>query len=119
MRDSAYHPSNERICLSLVERQGMLMSAEGMGKVYVDIRELSALTGRSVTSLRRDVQKGRIQAFQPAGAGGKLLFRPDAIENCADDRASSQPSGSRSSQLAGRRPKWMAQSNVVEHPNPQ
>lgn len=90
------------------------MSADGMGKVYVDIRELSALTGRSVTSLRRDVRMGRIQAFQPAGPGGKLLFRPDAIEN-TDERAAPP----RTSQLAGRRPKWMAQCNEVEHLNTQ
>jgi len=72
---------------------------------YLSIRELSDRCGLSVTQLRRLVHAERIIAFQPAGPGGKLLFRPDAIERGASTDA---PGGRAAPKpLSGRRPGWM------------
>lgn len=97
------------------------MPAEPTDKAYLDVRELSARTGRSITSLRRDVKSGRIQAFQPAGPGGKLLFRPDAIENrTRGTQDLPQPATLGPAQLSGRRPKWMmVQVDAVDQPPPE
>jgi len=85
------------------------MDAVEPEKEYLNIRELWKLTGRSVSSLRRDVRNGMLEAFQPAGPGGKLLFRRDAIERCQIGTGTAAPAPSPSpAHLPGRRPKWMA-----------
>lgn len=76
---------------------------------FIDIQQLSLRSGRSVKSLRRDVQNGRLEAFQPGGRGGKLLFHPDAIEK-AKVAAITAPPAEPHRPLAGRRPKWMTDS---------
>lgn len=88
------------------------MPTEPKEKAYIDVRELSARSGRSVSSLRRDVKNGRIEAFQPAGPGGKLLFRPDAIEHCKRGDQDSRPAP-----LSGCRPKWMHQPDSFNRSN--
>jgi hypothetical protein len=92
-----------------------MSAATSNGSNLIDIRQLSTLSGRSVSSLRRDVREGRLEAFQPGGPGGKLFFRPDALEQCrvtlTSNRQSLQipdaASGSRPPRLSGRLPAWM------------
>jgi hypothetical protein len=77
----------------------------------IDIKELSARTNRSVSSLHRDVRKGRLQAFQPAGRGGKLMFSSDVLSlfpPAAGGSDSPSQRGPASQRLSGRRPTWMA-----------
>lgn len=84
------------------------MDAPRHPKEYLTIDEFSALTGRSVSSLRRDVRKGRLEAFQPAGVGGKLLFARQALEKCrVAAGATLPPPQSASTRLSGRQPGWM------------
>jgi hypothetical protein len=92
-----------------------MTAADSNGSELIDIHELSAASGRSVSSLRRDVRDCRIEAFQPGGPGGKLLFRRDALEQCRVTPTSNgqyiripgAASGSRASRLSGRPPSWM------------
>jgi len=80
-------------------------------KQYLDIDELSALSGLSVSTLRRYVRQGKITALQPGGPGSRLLFRPDALEGTAIHPAASgnvNPVGSQPRRLPGRRPDWMS-----------
>src|SRR5262245_50158632 len=83
-------------------------------KCYLDIRELSARSGLSVTTLRRYARDGKIESLQPGGPGSKLLFRPDALERCTTPPAGIGPqaaapqSCSDSKRLPGRKPTWMA-----------
>jgi hypothetical protein len=80
-------------------------------RAYITIQELSHLSGRSVSSLRRDVRNGRIVALQPAGAGGKLLFRCDALERANANSVTVVTAQSPSTRLPGRRPDWMRHVN--------
>src|SRR4051812_14364263 len=82
-------------------------------KQYLDIRELSARTGVSVTTLRRYVKEGKIEALQPGGRGGKLLFRLNALERLAPRTSASPPAGAGPNRLSGRQPAWM---NSPPHP---
>jgi hypothetical protein len=81
------------------------MEASPNRKEFLTIKELSVIADRSITSLRRDVKRGALEAFQPAGRGGKLLFRRDALEKCKLSAGQTAPSNSK--QLPGRRPTWM------------
>ncbi|MBL8797084.1 MAG: helix-turn-helix domain-containing protein [Planctomycetia bacterium] len=77
-------------------------------KQYLDIDELSTLSGLSVSTLRRYVRQGKIIALQPGGPGSRLLFRPDALERAGtlpEDTGEPVSPGPR--QLPGRRPGWM------------
>ena len=74
---------------------------------YISIQEFSQRSGFSVSQLRRLAKKGAIPALQPGGKGGKLLFRPDAIETCAPgESTTSAPAQQR--QLSGPRPRWQS-----------
>ena len=72
---------------------------------YLTIQELSRTTGFSVSQLRRLVRKGVIPALQPGGKGGKLLFRPDALEACAAGMPDTS-TPARRGQLSGPAPRW-------------
>jgi len=78
---------------------------------YIDVHELSARSGLSVSTLRRLKKQGKIPFFQPAGPGGRVLFAPDAIERASQqvDIQQQPQAGSTipTSRLAGRRPNWM------------
>jgi hypothetical protein len=78
---------------------------------YVDLKELSRRSPLSISTLRRYVAEGKIEAFQPGGPGSKLLFRPDALERLAATVRPSQPGipppHEKSGHLAGRKPAWM------------
>lgn len=76
---------------------------------YLTIRELSAKTSFSVSQLRRLARQGRIPCFQPGGKGGKLLFPPDAIEQCLADAPNPDGDAAPETQkpLSGRCPAWM------------
>ena len=81
-------------------------------KAYVDIKELRARTGLSLSTLHRLKTNGKIPCYQPAGKGGRLLFPANAIERCATATAQEQttlePSASEPrDHLSGRRPNWM------------
>lgn len=84
---------------------------------YVDIRELSALTRLSVSTIHRLKNKGWIPFYQPSGKGGKLLFPPDAIERAARCKGG-QPSTSPDvadeppRRLSGPTPGWMQVMNT-------
>jgi len=98
---------------------------------YIDIGELAAQTGMSLSTIHRLKKQGQIPFYQPAGKGGKLLFPPDAIEWIAKAGsfpvkesnfvaptvtapASETPSLSR---LSGPPPAWM-KSNFNNIPSP-
>ena len=71
---------------------------------YLTIRQLSERTGYSVTQLRRLVKSKVLPYLQPAGTGGKLLFKPDAVERAAK----AQQAARDSSRLSGKAPDWMS-----------
>ena len=48
-------------------------------KDYLDITDVSLLTGYSVSTIRRRIEEGRLKAFQNV-PNGKLLFKKEAIE---------------------------------------
>ena len=48
-------------------------------KSYLDITDVSLLTGYSVSTIRRRIEEGRLKAFQNV-PNGKLLFKKEAIE---------------------------------------
>ena len=78
-----------------------------LSRDFLTIQELSKRSGRSVNSLRRDVDAGKIEAYQPGGPGGKLLFRPDALERCKARAHEPHPqTPPRPKHLPGRRPRW-------------
>jgi hypothetical protein len=84
-------------------------------KEYMTLRELEAFSGRSKTSLRRDVKRGRLQAIQPAGRrGGKLLFHRDAIKKflASPGEVPVLPTPAR---LPGRQPAW-TKNSPPDHP---
>jgi len=82
---------------------------DSLDKDFLTIKELRVLTGRSISSLRRDVSMGRLEAFQPAGPGGKLLFRRDAIERWKVVSITPPSSAAHSStHLPGPSPAWMS-----------
>jgi hypothetical protein len=85
------------------------MGGPSSGNGYLNIRELSSKTGFSVTQLRRLARQGRIPCFQPGGKGGKLLFPPDAIEQCLTDAPDPDSDAARkdTEPLSGRLPAWM------------
>jgi hypothetical protein len=88
-------------------------------KEFISLQELSDRSGRSPSSLRRDVRDGRLEAFQPGGPGGKLFFRPDALQRCRISGPHLQPISTQSQQigrLAGRRPSWMSDSKSIDPP---
>jgi hypothetical protein len=88
------------------------MDAAQQQKDFVDIQQLSQRSGRAVSSLRRDVRKGKLEAFQPGGRGGKLLFRSDAIQRCKAVAVEAQSATPHSpGHLPGRRPAWMVQAS--------
>jgi hypothetical protein len=81
----------------------------------VTIRELSRISNVSVQTIRRYVDRGVIEAFQPGGPGCLLLFRPNALEvlapqaRCASDAASKSQHLAKD-QLPGRKPAWISRS---------
>jgi excisionase family DNA binding protein len=76
---------------------------------YLSAEELSALTGLSLSTIRRLKDAGKIPFFQPAGKCGRLLFPADAMEQAAQ---APKPQGApiadaeRPTRLSGRQPKW-------------
>lgn len=83
----------------------MLPTTPPGSEVYLTIQQLSQRTGFSVTQLRRLAKKGAIPYLQPGGAGGKLLFRPDALEACSPGESTTfAPAQQRP--LSGQRPRW-------------
>ena len=48
-------------------------------KSYLDITDVSLLTGYSASTIRRRIEEGRLKAFQNV-PNGKLLFKKEAIE---------------------------------------
>ena len=48
-------------------------------KSYLDITDVSLLTGYSVSTIRRRIEQGRLKALQNI-PNGKLLFKKEAIE---------------------------------------
>jgi hypothetical protein len=88
-------------------------------KHYLDIDELSALSGLSTSTLRRYVRQGKIAALQPGGPGSRLLFRPDALEAAALLPAASEivtPASSGPRRLPGRQPGWMSPTTKILTP---
>ncbi len=83
-------------------------------KEYMTLRELEEFTGRSSTSLRRDVKRGRLQAIQPAGRRGKLIFHRADIEKflAAPGEVPVPPAPAR---LPGRQPAW-TKNSPSNHP---
>ena len=85
----------------------MVIQTPQRERKYLTIKELSNLTGFSVTQLRRMASAGRIPCHQPGGKGGKLLFSPDAIEKCGSSDSQSTPNDDLANRLSGRSPAWM------------
>ena len=48
-------------------------------KSYLDITDVSLLTGYSASTIRRRIEEGRLKAFQNVPKG-KLLFRKDNVQ---------------------------------------
>ena len=67
------------------------MAASNREKLLLTIDELSQVSGLSVATLRRYVQKGKIKALQPGGPGCKLLFRPDALDQAGNSQLTAHP----------------------------
>ena len=74
---------------------------------YLSINELSVKSSYSVSQLRRLARQGRIPCFQPGGKGGKLLFPPDAIEQCLANDPDANATHKYTKPLSGRLPAWM------------
>lgn len=79
---------------------------------YIDIVELAARTGLSVSTIHRLKRQDKIPFFQPAGKGGKLLFPPDAIERSSCNTYADVMPGSGTTsppigRLSGPLPVWM------------
>jgi hypothetical protein len=47
---------------------------------YLDLEELSRVSGLSQVTLRRYWRDGKIHGFQPGGPGSRVLFPADALE---------------------------------------
>ena len=76
---------------------------------YLSINELSVKSSYSVSQLRRLARQGRIPCFQPGGKGGKLLFPPDAIEQCLANDPDANAIHKYTKPLSGRLPAWMGE----------
>ena len=81
-------------------------------KQYLTIDELSMRSGLSVSTLRRRVREGNIEALQPGGPGTRLLFRPDVLERSTTAAVRGIPrqgpvAPAGAGHLPGRRPAWM------------
>lgn len=88
-------------------------------KHYLDIDELSTVSGLSTSTLRRYVRQGKIMALQPGGPGSRLLFRPDALEAAALLPATPEivtPAASGPGRLPGRQPGWMSPTTKILTP---
>ena len=72
---------------------------------YLNINQLSEISGFSVTQIRRLVDAQKIPYFQPGGKGGKLLFPPNALERNGSGEEKN-PANESNKPLSGRRPKW-------------
>ena len=53
---------------------------------YVDIVELAARTGFSISTINRLKKRGKIPFYQPGGKRSRVLFPSDAIETAADSQ---------------------------------
>lgn len=75
-------------------------------KELMTINELAAISGLSVSTLRRFVRQRRIPFLQPAGKGGKILFPLNVISRLQADVSALHSASPQRSSLAGRRPNW-------------
>ena len=55
-------------------------------KPYLDILDVSLLSGYSISTLRRRIAEGKLKAIQNVPKG-KLLFKRDSIERWLEDGA--------------------------------
>ena len=86
-------------------------------KAYLNIRELSARTGLSVSTIHRLKNNGRIPCHQPSGKHGRLLFPPDAIEYASvaeNQKHASRDGATPRCHLSGRQPAWMQSNNTPQ-----
>ena len=82
---------------------------------FLTIEELATKSRLSVSTLQRLKDAGKIQYYQPAGKGGRLLFPADAIERAAQ-RISGLQADSRDEKvqrLPGPRPAWTRNKNDI------
>jgi hypothetical protein len=82
---------------------------DGGDSQFVTLRELGQITGLSISTLRRRVRDGSIDAVQLGGAGKRLLFPRDVLER-ATPLPNSKHGNSTSAPktLPGRRPIWIS-----------
>lgn len=92
---------------------------------YVSIAQLSAISGLSVSTLRRRLKDGSLPFLQPGGTRSRLLFRRDVLDTLA--RPAGEPVSAQSTArqavcpesvtpeaslaLPGPRPRWMRPPN--------
>lgn len=102
------------------------MAPPSIAKKYLSLEELSALTGLSVSTLRRRVRDGSLPTWQPGGRRTRLLFPLELVDaamsavssdtnsqgdappestNAREATQSSQESAG--TPLAGPTPRWM------------
>lgn len=90
------------------------MATDGITKL-LSIKELSDLTGFSVSTLRRRANDGTLAKYQPGGHRTRMAFHPDAL-GCSSVTFDEGNETSRNSasiedvtcKLSGPRPKWKA-----------
>lgn len=55
---------------------------------YIDIVELAARTGLSISTINRLKKRGKIPFYQPGGRRARVLFPPNAIEGTVSSQTS-------------------------------
>src|ERR1700685_1039156 len=92
-----------------------------LGKLFFDVQEFSDVTGLSVATVRRYVQRGRLPSAQPGGRRGRILIpisavallernaEPTAAATRLDAAADGEPSNADDpspERLPGPEPRW-------------
>ena len=78
-------------------------------RAYMDLYQLAAHTGFSVSTINRLRRKGKIPYHQPGGPGTKIVFPHDAIERVYEPSGEvviTSPTSAAGSQR-GPKPKWL------------
>jgi hypothetical protein len=92
---------------------------------YISITKLSAISGLSVSTLRRRVKDGSLPVIQPGGRRSRLLFRRDVLDTLstvaheststpapsAEEAPCEDPTTPAVQPLPGPRPRWTRSHN--------
>lgn len=77
---------------------------------YLTYEELSALTGLSLSTLRRRVLDGTIPFFQPGGPRTRVVFPADVVDRLMEPAAPLPQPLPPKTQRRGPQPKWQRHS---------